>query len=545
MKTVYGHTKGLKKSRIKQLENLYRRRVRPEAIITYELSKDMARLSFDMGRQIGVLINRLGKIAYVVVGDSKSILLPNLEQYRIAPGRLRGVRCIHTHIGPAPLSNDDLTDLALLRLDMMAAVSIKENGTPDKIHAAHILPTGKSDMPYEIMAPIEPFEPDIGCLELVMALEDEISRQKKAATALSGAERAILVSVFTGSRKKAKDSLDELKELAKTAGIDPIHTVFQQRQQIDPRLFMGSGKLSELAILTLHKNATLIIFNQELNPSQTRSITDAIELKVIDRTQLILDIFARRAKTSEGKILVELAQLKYLLPRLVFKNTAMSRLTGGIGGRGPGETKLEINRRRVRERITRLEKASTQVQKQRSLQRGKRDKKGLPVISIIGYTNAGKSTLLNTLTKSRVLAENKLFATLDPSSRRLRLPRDAQVIITDTVGFIRDLPKDLLSAFKATLEELEDADLLLHVIDLSNPRHKEQVKSVDRILSDLGLSRIPCLRVLNKIDRIGPKDLFSARRTLKGIAVSAKDRKTFPDLLAEIEATVKNNRNIL
>jgi GTP-binding protein HflX len=318
-----------------------------------------------------------------------------------------------------------------------------------------------------------------------------------------------------------------------------LDTILQQRKKPDPRFLMGSGKLEELSIMALHRGATLIVFDQELNPSQVRSIADRTEIKVIDRTQLILDIFAQRAKSREGKLQVELAQLKYILPRLVTKDTAMSRLTGGIGGRGPGETRLEINRRRARDRIRRLEKAVAIVQKNRSQQRRRRSKKGLPIISIIGYTNAGKSTLLNQLTQSRVLAEDKLFATLDPSSRRLRFPKDIEVIVTDTVGFIRDLPKELMAAFKATLEELENADLLLHVIDISNSRHPAQIRSVETILAELDLHRIPVIRVINKIDRIDGQQCQDSIRRLAGIAVSALDRSTLKPLTETMQAALE------
>jgi GTP-binding protein HflX len=301
---------------------------------------------------------------------------------------------------------------------------------------------------------------------------------------------------------------------------------------------MGPGKLQELIISALQKCATLIICDQDLNPSQMRSITDQIDLKVIDRTQLILDIFAQRAQTKEGKLQVELAQLKYLLPRLITKNTAMSRLTGGIGGRGPGETKLEINRRRVRDRIKRLENDLLLVRKQRSQQKSKRNKKGLPVISIIGYTNAGKSTLLNTLTKSRVHTENRLFATLDPSSRRLKFPKDIEVIVTDTVGFIKNLPKDLMVAFRATLEELEGADLLLHIIDISNPRFKDQIKSVEKILLELSLEGIPLIRVLNKIDLVSPETTEKLSRSFDATAISAREESTLLPLIEKMKESI-------
>jgi GTP-binding protein HflX len=295
----------------------------------------------------------------------------------------------------------------------------------------------------------------------------------------------------------------------------------------------------------MQKGVSLLVFDQELNPSQIRSITELIDIKVIDRTQLILDIFAQRARTREGKRQVELAQLRYLLPRLVTKNTAMSRLTGGIGGRGPGETKLEINRRRVRERITRLEKDLALVRKQRHQRRSRRDRRETPVISIIGYTNAGKSTLLNTLTDSHVLAESRLFATLDPTSRRLRFPRDTVVFITDTVGFIRDLPKELRVAFRATLEELESADLLLHVVDVSNPRFEVHMASVERVLEDLELLQLPRLQVFNKVDRVDPDLLPGLKGRLEGVFISAPNAKTLIPLIEKMEQMVRCGADFL
>jgi GTP-binding protein HflX len=292
----------------------------------------------------------------------------------------------------------------------------------------------------------------------------------------------------------------------------------------------------------MQHGATLIVFDQELNPSQIRSITDKIDLKVIDRTQLILDIFAQRAQSREGKLQVELAQLKYRLPRLVAQNTAMSRLAGGIGGRGPGETKLEINRRRVREKINRIEKELAHVVKHRRQQKTRREKKGLPVISIIGYTNAGKSTLLNTLTRSEVLAESRLFATLDPSSRRLKFPQDMEVIITDTVGFIKDLPQELRVAFRATLEELEKADLLLNVIDASNPDYPSHIASVDSILEDLGLQRIPQIKVYNKIDRLDTEARSRLANRSDEIAISAIDSASLMPLIEKMAAHVAYER---
>jgi GTP-binding protein HflX len=540
MKEIFGNRLGLKASQIKRLENLSQRRVPPQAIISYELCRDLCALSAETSRQIGLLIDRSGKIVQILIGEVDRIVIPDLRDFRLAPDRLRGLRCVHTHLTETPLTQDDLTDLALLRLDLMAVVTMTETGAPVLIHWAHILPGASVSSPYQIMDPIPPFRPGIGCLDLIQALEAELARKKTDTGGQVGSERALLVSVFTGHRKNAVDSLDELEELTRTANISIIDTVLQQRKKANPRFLMGSGKLDELSIMALHRGATLIIFDQELNPSQIRSIADRTEIKVIDRTQLILDIFAQRAQTREGKLQVELAQLKYILPRLVTKDTAMSRLTGGIGGRGPGETRLEISRRRARDRIRRLEQAVAIVQKNRSQQRHRRSKKGLPIISIIGYTNAGKSTLLNQLTQSRVLAENKLFATLDPSSRRLRFPRDIEVIITDTVGFIRDLPKELMAAFRATLEELENADLLLHIIDISNPRHPDQIRSVETILAELNLGNIPTIRVLNKMDRVNPEIRDGLIQHLDGIAVSALNRSTLKPLSEKMEAAVEH-----
>ena len=538
MKKLYGNTTGLKANQIKRLGNLYRRRIPPEFLVTNEIARDLCRLSHEIRRQIGIMVNRRSKVAFVIVGDSKGIVIPNSSEYRAAPGRLKGLRCIHTHLGHEALTTDDLTDLALLRLDMMAVVTSDAEGLPRKIHAAHLMPTQSQKAPYRMLPPLQPGNLDIDCLALIQALENELSRVSIGFQAELSSERALLLSVSAASKSNSRQSLAELQELALSGGIDIVGTIIQQRSKADSRLLIGPGKLQELAILALQEAATLIIFDQELNASQIRSITDQIELKVIDRTQLILDIFAQRAQSREGKLQVELAQLKYLLPRLITKNTAMSRLTGGIGGRGPGETKLEINRRRVRERIARLEKSLHSVRKHRAQQKAKRFRKGLPVVSIIGYTNAGKSTLLNTLTQSKVIAESRLFATLDPSSRRLRFPRDIEVIITDTVGFIRDLPKDLMVAFRATLEELEKADLLLHVIDISNPRFADQIKSVEKILVDLHLEKTATIRVLNKMDLVDPQTISRLSRQLAGIAISAQAKSTLLPLIEKMETII-------
>ncbi len=538
MKRLWGNTGGLKSNQLRRLEKLYQRRIPPEFVITPQVADEIAGLSQEIRRQIGLLITRQGKIVYVIVGDGQQIVIPDLSEYRVMPGRLKGVRCIHTHLKNELLTPDDLTDLALLRLDLMGAITLDADGGSKQLHLAHILPKSDDKQSYRILEPLAPRSFKLGCTALIRALEDELANVRALYQADTGKERALLVSVSTAPKKQAQDSLAELKDLAKSGGIQVVGTILQQRGKPDPRFLMGRGKLEDLSIVALQKGASLIILDQELNPSQLRSITDKLEMKIIDRTQLILDIFAQRAKTREGKLQVELAQLKYMLPRLVTKNTAMSRLTGGIGGRGPGETKLEINRRRVRDRINRLGKSIQGVKKQRKQQRSLRDKRGLPVISIVGYTNAGKSTLLNSLTQSQVFAENRLFATLDPSSRKLRFPRDTEAIITDTVGFLRDLPKELMAAFRATLEELEGADLLLHVVDISNPRFPEQIASVEKILAELGLDHIPAIRVLNKMDRVSQAQQAEYQRRFEGVLVCARDRSTLSPLTERMETHI-------
>jgi GTP-binding protein HflX len=420
----------------------------------------------------------------------------------------------------------------------MAAVTMDQTGRPDRIFAAHILPNGVDGKNWEILPPLDVGQLDLDFLGLIRSLESEFARTVQAQKVQGHWERAILVSVSTASKSTAKESMDELQELAESNRIAVVDKLIQYRRKINPRFLMGEKKLMELVILALQKGASLLIFDQELNPSQVRSITDLSELKVIDRTQLILDIFAQRARSREGKIQVELAQCKYLLPRLTGKGTAMSRLTGGIGGRGPGETKLEVDRRRVRRRVAQLERSLKAIQKQRFQRRARRNKKGLPIISLVGYTNAGKSTLLNALTHSAVLAEKRLFATLDPTSRRKRLPTEAEVIISDTVGFIRQLPGELIAAFRATLEELEDSDLLIHVVDISNPRFPHQIAAVERILEELHLDSIPAMTVLNKQDLVAPETVGKLAKRWHGLPISANDSSTFSHLLESIETHV-------
>ena len=537
MKKIIGSTAGLKATQIKQLENLYLYRTDPEYLISLEQTQELVAISHDIGRQVGLLIDRAGKTIYVIAGDAHRIVIPDTTDYRALPGQLKGLRCIHTHLKDDPLSQDDLTDLALLRLDFMAAVTVTDAGLPGKIYRGHILPQ-EEGLPYEVMPPIFSDGLDMDCTAMIKALETELSRLNALYSAAKGKEKALLIHVTTDAPKEAKASLEELKELCRSSGVQVIDTAIQRRRKIDPKFVVGKGKLAELTIQAIQKHATMLVFDQELGAAQIRSITDFVEMKVLDRTQIILDIFAKHARSREGKLQVELAQMQYLLPRLITKNTAMSRLTGGIGGRGPGETKLELNRRRVRERIAKLNKDLLKIRKQRSQQRARRNRKGVPVISIVGYTNAGKSTLLNSLTQSDITVANKLFATLDPSSRRLRFPQDVEVIITDTVGFIQDLPDELMDAFQATLEELEQADILLHVVDVSNPRYNQQIESVEKILKKLSLEHLPVIFVFNKQDRIEINQFDNPWLLNQGILVSATRRETLKPLVSRLESMV-------
>jgi len=427
-------------------------------------------------------------------------------------------------------------DLVFLRLDLIAVLEVDEHGGARRLLGAHLLPENVNGKGWFVMDPIPAHDPKLDFLQLVQSLEGEFAGKQALLEVKGDQDRAILVSVTSASKTEAEASMEELTELAYSSGIAVAERIIQRQQKINPKYLLGRGKLSELVLRALQLGVDLLIFDQDLNPSQVRSITDFTELRVIDRTQLILDIFAQRAKSREGKIQVEMAQLKYMLPRLVLKDDALSRLTGGIGGRGPGETKLEINRRRVRDRIARLEKQLQQVRKQRGQRRGLRLRAGLPIISIVGYTNAGKSTLLNTLTHSKEQVEDRLFATLDPASRRLRFPRDQEAIITDTVGFIRDLPSDLKEAFGATLEELRHADLLLHVIDISNPMFEEQMKAVEELLEELDLHLIPMLRIFNKVDLVQDQGyLQNLCKRNRAIGVSALNGYNLISLIEAME----------
>jgi len=540
---LYGNKTGLSPHATKTLERLYRRRVPPDDITTTELTRTLVEASMETGRQVGVLVHRSGQVDYVVVGDAGKLMLPDIGRLRASEGRFRGLRLVHTHLRSEPLTRDDLVDLVRLRLDLVAAIQIGHTGEARSIVYAHNVPTDGGAAPYREVGPIPIGQAHLDVGALMADLEAELDRRAKGRAVRAKDGRAILVHVADKRDRAAifaaDESVRELRELARTAGTDVADVVVQARDRIDPKFVLGKGKLEDVMVRAIELDAQVLVFDRELTPAQASAIAKQTDLKVIDRTQLILDIFAQRAESRDGKLQVELAQLKYSLPRLAQKDDSLSRLTGGIGGRGPGETKLEIGRRRAKERVTHLEHQLKQLAKQREQRRRKRTREAIPTVAIVGYTNAGKSTLLNTLTGADVLAEDKLFATLDTRSRHLKVGwagyGDREVVITDTVGFIRNLPKDLFAAFRATFEEAADADILVHVVDASDRAKDDHMRTTEELLEELSLQAIPRILVFNKADVLEPGEGTSLlRRHRDALLVSATHRETTRPLIERI-----------
>lgn len=477
------------------------------------------------------MIDRAGNITHLIVGNVHSILIPELDSFPLGKKPLRGLRYIHTHLNKELPDREDIADLRLLRFDLLAVIT-QEHGIPKDIHIVHLLPFGK-DKQFEILSSSF-INFKFNFREFIHNLESEMDRIRAIDTS-DNRERAILISVSNVPKYILEEHMEELEELAESTDLVVIDKIIQRVKQINPKYILGEGKLKELIIKAMDMGATILVFDQNLSPSQIRAISEMTELKVIDRSQLILDIFAKRAHSRDGKVQVELAQLRYMLPRLTGKGTAMSRLAGGIGGRGPGETKLEIDRRRIKERIHHLETELQKLNMARQQRKKRRRELSIPIVSIIGYTNAGKSTLLNALTKSEVFVEDKMFETLDTSSRRLKFPEEKELIVTDTVGFIRDLPEDLVAAFKSTLEELEDASLLVHLVDISNPQFENHIESVNNILKELNLHTKPIMLVFNKIDKLNHTEAEQIYKRYNALGISALDKSTLLPLINEIK----------
>lgn len=535
--------------------------------MSHELAREMAQLHHALGRRVGVLLDRAGHVEAVSLGDAKKIDVPREPSTPKGRERFCTLRWIATREGDAALGPADLVPLALHRLDVLATIAVGEDGSPGPVRVAHLLPADEgvrapreepplnfgagSARPrgrdsedivadgarYRLFPPRPASLIDDDFLGLIRSLEKEFERRRERTKAAGKAGRAILVHVTTRSRAAAEESLDELEELSASSDLAVVDRILQKRAAYDARTWMGAGRLEDLMVRASRLQADFIVADQDLTPAQARAIAEKTALKVVDRSQLILDIFARRARTHEGKIQVELAQLKYLLPRLMTRgDSGLSRLEGGIGGRGPGEQKLEVDRRRVRDRIRALEKLLESERTRREQRRSRRRERDVPVVSLVGYTNSGKSTLLNVLTKSEVFVEHRMFATLDPSTRRLRLPRERDVVINDTVGFIRDLPKDLVAAFRATLEEIEGSDLLVHLVDGSHASHGQQIMAVDAILTGLGYDTIPRLLVLNKIDLVPESERRALALRHGALAISSVTRMGLDTLLRKIDA---------
>ncbi len=466
-----------------------------------ELAETIARISSEINREISVLLNRRGIVVDISIGDSGTVSLPQLDGRR-GKARLSAIRCIHTHPGGnGMLSQVDISTLQKLRLDAMLAIGINE-GQPGEIYAGCL----SAEQDVDVYGPFTLGEPRLNYIYKIIE-ELDASAGEDIHENGQEAEKAILVGLETSqsrldsvSLKDSEDSLDELEELAKTAGAVVADKILQRKQTQDSAYYVGKGKIEELSLLCQARDVQLLIFDDELSGAQIRNIEEETGVRVIDRTTLILDIFAGRAVSKEGKLQVELAQLKYKLPRLIGLGSELSRLGGGIGTRGPGEKKLEVDRRHIRRRITGLERELAQLEKRRGYMRHSRAKNKVPVIAIVGYTNAGKSTLMNRLCGSSVFVEDKLFATLDPSARKLILADGREAVLIDTVGFIRKLPHDLIEAFKSTLEEAVHADMLLHVVDASNEHAAMQIGVVERLLEELGAASKSTVLVLNKQD---------------------------------------------
>ena len=546
MREIKGNIKGIRDSVIAELQKLYD--MQSPQLVSQELAVKLADITEYINKEISVYITRSGQIIEIAVGDNATVELPSFSGRRGA-GRLSGIRCIHTHPGGNPyLSGVDISALKNNKYDAMVAIGVV---SPDftKSELTFGLITGidsNENYTAECYGPysIEDAE-NINFVNTVSTIERILDKQTGTASLQVMSERAILIGMEWGRNDSlwtVDDSLEELKQLADTAGATVIKKFIQKRPKPDPAFFIGRGKVQELALYAQQENIDLCIFDDELSPAQQRNIESVMGIRILDRTALILDIFAQRARTNEGKLQVELAQLQYTLPRIMGKGLMLSRLGGGIGTRGPGETKLEVDRRRIRDRIVFIKDQIEKVKAVRSLHRSKRKKNNVFEVSLVGYTNAGKSTLLNTLTNSDIYAKDQLFATLDPTTRQLTLPNKQEIIITDTVGFIQRLPHQLIAAFRSTLEVVTEADLLVHVIDVSHELYKEQAAAVHEVLKEIGAETKPVITVYNKIDKLPPDSKLADRLALEEdtVCISAAKKLNLESLQQMIESHLKS-----
>jgi GTPase len=541
LETIYGHLQGLKPSQLKQLQRLYHQRLPGDRLTTPEFAQRLAAVSSDLNQPICTYINRRGQVIRVGVGTPTQTQIPLLELPRYGAERLSGIRCIATQLKPESPNDAALTAMALQRLDALLMLNLSMSGFERRGggatgyikegYLAHLVP--HPEVGWTVSPPLNlDIITQQNFLDLTEGLEEEFRREYVAQQVDSDHDRVLLVGVMTNqvTLRRFQDGLAELERLVATAGGDVLQIVKQRRSHPHPQTVVGEGKVQEIALTAQTVGANLIVFDRDLSPAQVRNLEMCIGVRVVDRTEVILDIFAQRAQSGAGKLQVELAQLEYMMPRLTGRGRAMSRLGGGIGTRGPGETKLETERRTIQRRITRLQQEVDHLQAHRSRLRQQRQHQEVPSIAVVGYTNAGKSTLLNVLTNAEVYAADQLFATLDPTTRRLVLT-DAQtqasvaIVLTDTVGFIHELPPSLMDAFRATLEEVTEADALLHVVDLSHPAWHSQIRSVMAILGEMPITPGPALLAFNKIDQSDGEMLALAQEEFpQAVFISASER---------------------
>lgn len=563
----------MKSSQIKQLQRLYHQRIPGDRITTPEFAQRLAAVSAEIKQPVCAYLNRRGQVIRVGVGTPRQTQIPLMELPRYGAERLSGIRCIATQLKSESPNDAALTSMALQRLDILAVLNITSSGFKKRgggvtgyvkeTYLANITPQdaralissgGSIDSTSDYSAPSWSLSPPMSLdvlskqdfLDLVEGLEEEFRREFVAQEVDSDRDRVVIVGVMTEkvTPQHFQDTLAEIARLVDTAGGKVLEMLRQKRSRIHPQTVVGEGKVQEIALCVQTLGANLVVFDRDLSPAQVRNLEAQMGVRVVDRTEVILDIFAQRAQSGAGKLQVELAQLEYMLPRLTGQGQAMSRLGGGIGTRGPGETKLETERRAIQKRITRLQREVNQLQAHRERLRKRRQDQCVPSVAIVGYTNAGKSTLLNTLTSAQVYAADKLFATLDPTTRRLNISqgkhnKPKEILLTDTVGFIHELPASLMDAFRATLEEVTEADALLHLVDLSHPAWLTHVRSVTEILRMMPINPGPALVVFNKIDEASSETLALAREEFPmAIFISADKRLGLENLRQRVSQLV-------